>query len=212
MNFLHCTHTLSMCSCFHETTKSDLSEKCHNSLLRKKKLTGIHANQGISRDIFWLVSVYLWSFLSAIKDNITTHNVRLGADMLKRTEHQNLFLAKITKPSLWSNLPKNLLIWLNPRFFMPCRNRLSDVRDCAWGIWGESAMRFFRWDSSLQISVSTNDVVFLVGFWNEFWLRRLWNLLYRWSRNRGEIMSCHAYRSRKLQAMTTKLIYMLMTL
>ena len=33
---------------------------------------------------------------------------------------------------------------------------------------------------SRQISVFSNNVFYFVGFRNYFWLRRLWNLLYRW--------------------------------
>jgi len=39
---------------------------------------------------------------------------------------------------------------------------------------------------SPQISIFTNNVFYFAEFQNGFWLRRLWNLLYRWCRNRRE--------------------------
>jgi len=37
-----------------------------------------------------------------------------------------IFFAKIIKLILWSNLPKNFSIWLNPRISVPLRNRVSN--------------------------------------------------------------------------------------
>ena len=87
------------------------------------------------------------------------------------------------------------------------------VRDRAWGIWGEiklwrqmqnerfgcpSQVFYFArvWERfcrtivllglhSQQISVFSNNVFYFVGFWNFFWFRRLWNLLYRWRHEVG---------------------------
>ena len=105
---------------------------------------------------------------------------------------------------------KNFLIWLNPRIFMRCQNRVSNH-----GSWHKVRRAKRRWLSksglpfstsavaisphkffagtpvpSQHISVFSNNVFYFVGFRNECWLRRLWNLLYRWRHEVGLHLDC----------------------
>ena len=55
-----------------------------------------------------------------------------------------------------------------------------------------SAHKFFAGTPvpSQHISVFSNNVFYFVGFRNECWLRRLWNLLYRWRHEVGLHLDC----------------------
>ena len=105
---------------------------------------------------------------------------------------------------------KNFFFFFNPRIFMRCQNRVSNH-----GSWHKVRRAKRRWLSksglpfstsavaisphkffagtpvpSQHISVFSNNVFYFVGFRNECWLRRLWNLLYRWRHEVGLHLDC----------------------
>ena len=117
---------------------------------------------------------------------------------------------------LWSNLEQNFLIWLNPRISTPCENRVPDGSRSHKGNLGRVKAVTSNRERTLWLSQSgllfcmsveailphkffartpqSTDFCFFVTMSSTpsdsemTWLRRRWNVLYRWRHEVGFTM------------------------